>query len=80
MIVFSDPLNVLLDLISQHFVEFFFFFLHLYSSGISTHNFPFLKYLCLAFVSGQFWPRKMSLEEFKKDRLNSFLMFDKILL
>ena len=76
MIVFSDPLNVLLDLIPQHFVEFF--FLHLYSSGILTHNFPFLKCLCLAFVSGQFWPRKMSLEEFKKDRLNSFLMFDKI--
>ena len=25
MIVFSDPLNVLLDLIPQHFVEFFFF-------------------------------------------------------
>ena len=73
MIVFSDPLNVLLDLISQQFVEVF---LHLYSSGILTHNFPFLQCLCLAFVSGQFWPRKMSLEEFEKHRLNSFLMFD----
>lgn len=73
MIVFSDPLNVLLDLISQYFVEVF---LHLYSSGILTHNFPFLQCLCLAFVSGQFWSRKMSLEEFEKHSLNSFLMFD----